>query len=36
MDSIGLLFLYVVTVACIVDAMLILLALYHWIEKYLP
>jgi hypothetical protein len=36
MDNIGVLFIYVVAVACVVDAILILLGFYHWIEKYLP
>jgi hypothetical protein len=36
MDNIGVLFISFVAVACVVDAILILFAIYHWIEKYLP
>jgi hypothetical protein len=36
MDVFGLIFLGLAGVAVIIDAMLILLAIYHWIEKYLP
>jgi hypothetical protein len=36
MDTLGVLFLYLVGVAAFIDAILILFFFYHWIEKYLP